>query len=254
MIAKGSSFPALSDRLTGNVDIWWIVADGGVLLLLPFLLRKHKVWAHCRTRLFAVAEEVCDDPAVVQRELETYVRDYRLNIEVHVKVVKGTQEEYQPNAGDPAADPGETGAVRTESVDTLNSKSSFGRLMRQVGQQQGGFPNSPPSTIGSNAGLAVLAALQGTSAGGEVTQERSSATQLTSDAPCNSKDMATASALNALLRESSSEAELVVTNLPDMPLGESALGYCQLIDTMTAGLRRSLLVRGTATEVITAFT
>lgn len=98
-----------------------------------------------------------------------------------------------------------------------------------------------------------MAALQGTS-GGDVPQERSSATQLTSDTPCNSKDMATASALNALLRESSSEAELVVTNLPDMPLGESALGYCQLIDVMTAGLRRSLLVRGTTTEVITAFT
>ena len=102
MIAKGSSFPTLSDRLTGNVDIWWIVADGGILLLLTFLLEKHKVWAHCRTRLFAVAEEISDAPALVQRELETYVRDYRLDIEVHVKVVKGTQEEHRPSTGDVA--------------------------------------------------------------------------------------------------------------------------------------------------------
>ena len=98
------------------------------------------VGLHFRTRRFAVAEEVFEDPAVVQRELlETYTLDYRLNIEVHVKFVKGTEEEFQPNAGDPTVDPGETGAERTESVDTLNSNSSFGRLMRQVRQPQGGF-------------------------------------------------------------------------------------------------------------------
>ena len=97
MIAKGSSFAALADRLAGNVDIWWIVADGGILVLLPLLLKKQKVWAHCQIQLFVVAEEVCDDPALAQRELETYVRAYRLNIEVHVKVVRGTQEEQQPS-------------------------------------------------------------------------------------------------------------------------------------------------------------
>ena len=80
------------------------------------------------------------------------------------------------------------------------------------------------------------------------------AEQLSADTPCNAKDMATARGLNELFRESSSDAELVVTNLPDMPLGESALGYCQLIDAMTTGLERSLLLRGTHHEVITAFT
>merc|ERR1712107_70567 len=130
-IAKGSSFPALSDRLTGNVDIWWIVADGGILLLLPFLLKKHKVWSHCRARLFAVAEEVCDDSAVVQRELETYVRDYRLNIEVHVKVVKGTEEERQPAAGylaDAAAALRESGDAMAQLNRTLCARvGQYGR-------------------------------------------------------------------------------------------------------------------------------
>lgn len=29
----------------GNIDVWWIVHDGGMLMLLPFLLRQHKVLA-----------------------------------------------------------------------------------------------------------------------------------------------------------------------------------------------------------------
>ena len=50
MIAKGPSFPTLSDRVTGNVDDWGFVVDGGILLLLPFLLKKHEARsvAHCR--------------------------------------------------------------------------------------------------------------------------------------------------------------------------------------------------------------
>lgn len=78
--------------------------------------------------------------------------------------------------------------------------------------------------------------------------------QLSSDTPCTPQEMAIARGLNALIKESSSNADLVVTNLPDMPPNESGYGYCQLIDVITAGLKRSLLVRGTASEVITEFT
>lgn len=27
----------------GNIDVWWIVHDGGMLMLLPFLIKQHKV-------------------------------------------------------------------------------------------------------------------------------------------------------------------------------------------------------------------
>jgi len=39
-----TNFPARNDRLEqGTIDVWWIVHDGGLLMLLPFLLRQHKV-------------------------------------------------------------------------------------------------------------------------------------------------------------------------------------------------------------------
>lgn len=45
LVAKNiDTFPTNQDRLAeGTIDVWWIVHDGGLLMLLPFLLRQHKV-------------------------------------------------------------------------------------------------------------------------------------------------------------------------------------------------------------------
>ena len=42
-------FPQNQERFSdGYIDVWWIVHDGGLLMLLPFLLRQHKVGAGSR--------------------------------------------------------------------------------------------------------------------------------------------------------------------------------------------------------------
>lgn len=45
LVAKNiAAFPSNGERFTeGYIDVWWIVHDGGMLMLLPFLLRQHKV-------------------------------------------------------------------------------------------------------------------------------------------------------------------------------------------------------------------
>ena len=43
---------------TGTIDIWWIVHDGGLLLLLGHLLSKHKYWERCKLRVNTVVEKV----------------------------------------------------------------------------------------------------------------------------------------------------------------------------------------------------
>lgn len=56
LAVKGiNQFPDTSEKLTGTVDIWWIVHDGGMLMLLPFLLKQHKTFKNCRLRIFTVA-------------------------------------------------------------------------------------------------------------------------------------------------------------------------------------------------------
>uniref|UniRef100_A0A0R3QVS6 Solute carrier family 12 member 6 n=1 Tax=Brugia timori TaxID=42155 RepID=A0A0R3QVS6_9BILA len=58
MLAKGiTEFPSSSsDRLTGYIDIWWILLDGDLLMLTAFLLKQHKIWRGCKLRIFAIAE------------------------------------------------------------------------------------------------------------------------------------------------------------------------------------------------------
>ena len=49
------NFPDRKSRLTGTIDVWWVIHDGGMLILLAFLLKQHKVWKACRIRIFTVA-------------------------------------------------------------------------------------------------------------------------------------------------------------------------------------------------------
>jgi len=48
-------FPDNNARLEGYIDVWWIVHDGGMMILILFLLRQHKVWRKCKLRIFTVA-------------------------------------------------------------------------------------------------------------------------------------------------------------------------------------------------------
>ena len=37
-------FPSLDDRVSGFVDVWWVVHDGGLLLMIAHLLLRHRTW------------------------------------------------------------------------------------------------------------------------------------------------------------------------------------------------------------------
>jgi potassium/chloride transporter 4/5/6 len=56
LVAKNLvTYPSNSERLEGTVDVWWVVHDGGMMILLVFLLTQHKVWRQCNLRIFTVA-------------------------------------------------------------------------------------------------------------------------------------------------------------------------------------------------------
>ncbi len=59
-----SAFPSSGERFTeGHIDVWWIVHDGGMLMLLPFLLRQHKV--HAWTLRFCQKDVIVKAPQLV---------------------------------------------------------------------------------------------------------------------------------------------------------------------------------------------
>ncbi|RDD47585.1 Solute carrier family 12 member 6 [Trichoplax sp. H2] len=85
-----SLFPERSDRLNGNIDIWWIVHDGGLLMLLPFLFKQHKVWRNCRLRIFTVAQ-MKDNSIKLEQDMKKLV--YDLRIDAYVEVVEMTDND-----------------------------------------------------------------------------------------------------------------------------------------------------------------
>uniref|UniRef100_A0A665VIY0 Solute carrier family 12 member 7-like n=1 Tax=Echeneis naucrates TaxID=173247 RepID=A0A665VIY0_ECHNA len=85
LVAKNvDSLPTNQDRLgEGTIDVWWVVHDGGMLMLLPFLLRQHKVWKKCKMRIFTVAQ-MDDNSIQMKKDLQMFLYHLRLNAEVEV--------------------------------------------------------------------------------------------------------------------------------------------------------------------------
>lgn len=52
-----SDWPTSKIMSNKTIDIWWVIHDGGLIILLSYLLKQNAVWKNCRLRLFAVAEE-----------------------------------------------------------------------------------------------------------------------------------------------------------------------------------------------------
>ncbi|CAH2018230.1 unnamed protein product [Acanthoscelides obtectus] len=79
LVPKGINFfPDSTDKVNGNIDIWWIVHDGGLLMLLPFLLKQHRTWKNCKMRIFTVAQ-MEDNSIQMKKDLKTFL--YHLRIE-----------------------------------------------------------------------------------------------------------------------------------------------------------------------------
>ena len=86
IVAKGlTQWPDSNDRLGGFIDIWWIVHDGGLLILLAYVLSQHRTWKSCRLRVFTVAQ-LEDNSVQMKKDLEKFL--YHLRIEAQVEVIE----------------------------------------------------------------------------------------------------------------------------------------------------------------------
>jgi len=39
------------------IDVWWMIDDGGLCMLIPHIMKLHKFWRRCKLRMLMVAEE-----------------------------------------------------------------------------------------------------------------------------------------------------------------------------------------------------
>lgn len=78
----------------GTIDVWWLYDDGGLTMLIPYLLTTRSVWNGCKLRVFSLANKK-DELDREQRNMAALLSKFRIDysdVMVVPDVVKPPQE------------------------------------------------------------------------------------------------------------------------------------------------------------------
>uniref|UniRef100_A0AAQ4R8L2 Solute carrier family 12 member 5b n=1 Tax=Gasterosteus aculeatus aculeatus TaxID=481459 RepID=A0AAQ4R8L2_GASAC len=235
-----SSYPSNGERFTeGHIDVWWIVHDGGMLMLLPFLLRQHKVWRKCKMRIFTVAQ-MDDNSIQMKKDLITFL--YHLRIDAAVEVVEMHDGDISAYTYEKTLVMEQRSQILKQMHLTKNEKER--EVILTVRLIHGRTASSTPASPTSPASPTDGAERGQTGANPEAVTCR----------PVDVRRMHTAMRLNEVITKKSKEAKLVLLNMPGPP--KNRVGnenYMEFLEVLTEGLNRVLLVRGGGREVITIY-
>ncbi|KAL1180726.1 hypothetical protein V6Z11_A03G251200 [Gossypium hirsutum] len=88
VIVKGlDEWPNEYQRQYGSIDLYWIVRDGGLMLLLSQLLLTKESFESCKIQVFCIAEED-SDAECLKADVKKFLYDLRLQAEVIVITIK----------------------------------------------------------------------------------------------------------------------------------------------------------------------
>ncbi|KAK0155092.1 Solute carrier family 12 member 5 [Merluccius polli] len=277
-----ASYPSNGERFTeGHIDMWWIVHDGGMLMLLPFLLRQHKVWRKCKMRIFTVAQ-MDDNSIQMKKDLITFL--YHLRIDAVVEVVEMHDSDVSAYTYEKTLVmeqrsqilkqmhltknemEREIQSITDVSRGSIRRKNPTGLCPPQLGDEGASMAERPEEKLhlihtknsGPTGPTSPITPAGGTDKGGETDRGQAAAAK-----PEEGKDifnmkpnqfnlrrMHTALRLNEVILKKSKEAKLVLLNMPGPPknrMGDE--NYMEFLEVLTEGLNRVLLVRGGGREM-----
>uniref|UniRef100_A0A8C3WJR5 Solute carrier family 12 member 7 n=1 Tax=Catagonus wagneri TaxID=51154 RepID=A0A8C3WJR5_9CETA len=293
LVAKNVDlFPQNQERFSdGNIDVWWIVHDGGLLMLLPFLLRQHKVWRRCRMRIFTVAQ-VDDNSIQMKKDLQTFLYHLRISAEVEVvEMVENDisaftyektlmmeqrsqmlkQMQLSKTEREREVSPGQE--ARRCSVRRPRGRGLVGTCLSQTAVPLLSLQAQLIHDRNTASHSAAAARTQAPPTPDKVqmtwTKEKLVAEKHRSkDASVsgfkdlfslkpnqsNVRRMHTAVKLNGVVLDKSRDAQLVLLNMPGPPRNRQGdENYMEFLEVLTEGLNRVLLVRGSGREVVTIY-
>ncbi|XP_052817095.1 solute carrier family 12 member 7-like [Mya arenaria] len=256
VVKDSTEFPDNQAKMRGTIDVWWIVHDGGLLLLLPYLLRQHRAWKNCKLRVFTVAQ-IEENTIQLKKDLQKFM--YQLRIEAEVEVVELSETdiseytyertlemEQRAEMLNKLKDRRESATQRQlETVDNIRRGSRHEIKIDLPHVEDDGETQQYTFTPSSSKRPSTMKFLAEPVNRHIPTEE-------------NVHQMHTAVRLNELIRANSCDAQLVIVNLPPPPhVGatddNSDLHYMEFLEVLTEDVGRVLMVRGSGTEVITIY-
>ncbi|XP_034469514.1 solute carrier family 12 member 7-like isoform X1 [Hippoglossus hippoglossus] len=293
LVAKNiDHFPSNQERLKqGTIDVWWIVHDGGLLMLLPFLLSQHKVWRKCKMRIFTVAQ-MDDNSIQMKKDLQMFL--YHLRLDAVVEVVEMHESDISAFTYEKTLVMEQRSQMlkqmqlsRTEREREIQSITdvSRGSIKRKTSSRVG---DPPLNTLCIPEDEAQLIHDRNTASHSAITDKAAGATPdrvhmtWTKDKLVNERNrqrenmavkdlfnmkpewehlnqsnvrrMHTAVKLNEAVVKKSQNSQLVLLNMPGPPKNmKGDENYMEFLEVLMEGLDRVLLVRGGGSEVITIY-
>uniref|UniRef100_A0A8D0FTH5 Solute carrier family 12 member 5 n=1 Tax=Strix occidentalis caurina TaxID=311401 RepID=A0A8D0FTH5_STROC len=246
LVAKNvAMFPGNQERFSeGHIDVWWIVHDGGMLMLLPFLLRHHKVWRKCKMRIFTVAQ-MDDNSIQMKKDLTTFL--YHLRITAEVEVVEMHESDISAYTYEKTLVMEQRSQILKQMHLTKNEREREVRPQDSLGGTRSQSPGDEVETAPEKVHLTWTKE--------KPAVPRSVPTRAV--APRNQSNvrrMHTAVKLNEVIVKKSQDAKLVLLNMPGPPRNRKGdENYMEFLEVLTEHLDRVLLVRGGGREVITIY-
>ncbi|KAF6352415.1 solute carrier family 12 member 6 [Rhinolophus ferrumequinum] len=259
LVAKNISFfPSNVEQFSeGHIDVWWIVHDGGMLMLLPFLLKQHKVWRKCNIRIFTVAQ-LEDNSIQMKKDLATFL--YHLRIEAEVEVVEMHDSDISAYTYERTLMMEQRSQMlrhmrlskteRDREAQLVKDRNSMLRLT-SIGSDEDEETETYQEKVHMTWTKDKYMASRGQKA-----KSMEGFQDLLNMRPdqSNVRRMHTAVKLNEVIVNKSHEAKLVLLNMPGPPRNpEGDENYMEFLEVLTEGLERVLLVRGGGSEVITIY-
>lgn len=62
----------------GTIDVWWLYDDGGLTLLLPYIISTRQNWSNCKLRVFALANKR-DELEFEHRNMASLLAKFRID-------------------------------------------------------------------------------------------------------------------------------------------------------------------------------
>lgn len=92
VIVKGlDEWPSEYQKQYGTIDLYWIVRDGGIMLLLSQLLRAKECFENCKIQVFCIAEEDTEAEDL-KADVRKFLYDLRMQADVIVVTMKAWED------------------------------------------------------------------------------------------------------------------------------------------------------------------
>lgn len=81
-------------QTTGTIDVWWLYDDGGLTILLPYIIHLRHNWTSCKLRVFALANRR-HELEMEERNMANLLSKFRIDYS-SLKMMTGITEKPQP--------------------------------------------------------------------------------------------------------------------------------------------------------------